>query len=78
VLRQPLHSDSLPPLTKQVFISPPTSVRKLAALLGQKPFQIICDLTQFGIWATVDSLLDFKASSEVARKYGFEALKAGL
>src|ERR1051325_499090 len=43
----------LPPVTRQVFISPPMTVKKLAALLEQKPFQIISDLTKFGIWAQV-------------------------
>jgi len=67
----------LPPMTKQVFISPPISVRKLAALLDQKPFQIIADFMQLGIWVRIDSLVDFKAVSAVVRKYGFEAIKAG-
>ena len=66
-----------PPLTRQVYISSPTSVKKLAALLEQKPFRIICDLVQLGIWASVDSLLDFEAISAVARIHGFEAIKAG-
>ena len=70
------HTD-MPPLSHQVFISPPTSVRKLADLLGQKPFQIIGDLMQLGVFATVDQIIDFKTVSVVARKYGFEAIKAG-
>ena len=68
-------SATLPPVTRQVFISPPTSVKKLAALLEQKPIQIICDLTQLGVWATIDSLLDFKIISRVARMHGFQAIK---
>jgi hypothetical protein len=67
----------LPPITRQVFISAPMTVKKLAALLEQKPFQIICDLTQFGIWAEVDSVIEFNACSLVARLHGFEAIKAG-
>ena len=66
----------LPPISRQVFIPPQTTVRQLAALLGQKPFQIIGDLMQLGIFAKANSLLDFKAISEVARMHGFAAIKA--
>ena len=68
---------ALPPITRQVFISPPMTVKKLAALLEQKPFRIICDLMQLGIWAAADSVIDFKASSLVAKIHGFEAIKTG-
>jgi hypothetical protein len=70
-------SASLPPLTRQVFIAPDTTVKKLAALLGQKPFKIICDLVQLGTFATVDEVLDFKVVSMVAKMNGFAAIKAG-
>jgi hypothetical protein len=70
-------SEPLPPPTRQVFISPQTTVKKLAALLGQKPFTIICDLVQFGTFASIDDLLDFKMISLIARKYGFTTIKAG-
>ena len=66
----------LPPLKGQVVILPHTTVKKLAALLGQKPFQIIGDLMQLGMFATADFLLDFKTISKVARMYGFTAIKA--
>ena len=71
-------SPSSPPLTRQVFIFPQTTVKKLAALLGQKPFTILCDLVQFGTFASVDDLLDFKMISVIARRYGFTAIKAGF
>jgi hypothetical protein len=67
----------VPAITRQVFISPPMTVRKLAVLLEQKPFQIISDLLQLGIWVTTDSVIDFNASSAVAKMHGFEAIKAG-
>jgi hypothetical protein len=70
-------SDPLTPLMRQIFVSPHTTVKELAALLGQKPFTIICDLVQVGTFASVDDLIDFKTVSVVARKYGFEAIKAG-
>lgn len=68
----------LPPIKGQVFIPPHTTVKELAALLGQKTFQIIGDLMQLelGMFATPDFLLDFKTISKVARMYGFMAIKA--
>lgn len=65
-----------PPIKGQVFIPPHTTVKKLAALLGQKPFQIVADVMQLGMFATPDFLLDFKTISKVARMYGFTAIKA--
>lgn len=67
---------TLPPLKGQIFIPPHTTVRKLADLLGQKPFQIIGELMKMGMFATVDFLLDFKTISKVARMYGFTAIAA--
>lgn len=60
----------------QIFVPPGTSVKTLATLLGQKPFQIIGDLMALGVFALVDSILDFKTISKVARFYGFTAIKA--
>ena len=68
-------SAALPPISRQVFISADTTVGKLAALLGQKPFKIICELLQLGTFASVDDLLDFKIISRVARMHGFQAIK---
>jgi hypothetical protein len=68
----------LPPITKQVFIPPQTTVKKLAALLDLKPFEIVGDLMKLGVFPMTDFLLDFKTISEVARMHGFLAIKAGL
>lgn len=65
----------LPPIKGQIFIPPHTTVRKLAALLEKRPFQIIGDLMQLGMFATVDFLLDFKTISRVARMHGFTAIR---
>ena len=70
-------SAPLPPLTRQIFVSPHTTVKELAALLEQKPFKIICDLVELGTLASVDDALDFKMVFVIARKYGFTAIKAG-
>jgi len=69
------HAAPLPPITKQVFISPGMTVKKLAALLEQKPIQIIGDLMKLGVFAMVDYVIDFKAISAVARMHGYQAIK---
>ncbi len=56
-----------------LFVSDQTTVKELAALLGQKAFQIIADAMQLGIFATVNQSLGFKAISEIAGKYGYTA-----
>jgi hypothetical protein len=70
-------SSPLTPIKRQVFISPNTTVKKLATLLGKKPFEIVCDLVQLGTFASVDDVLQFVTISAVARMHGFEAIKAG-
>jgi hypothetical protein len=68
--------EPLPPVIGELVIPPHTTVKKLAALLGQKPFVIVGDLMKLGMFATVDFLLDFKTISKVARMHGFTAIKA--
>jgi hypothetical protein len=70
--------DPLPPVTGQIFITPGTTVKKLAAMLGQKPFDIIGDLMKLGMFATPNFLLDFKTISRIARMHGFTAIKAAF
>jgi hypothetical protein len=83
----PKHSSSLPntakPLTLQETLLPPppgdilvsekTSVRELAALVKQKPFKVIADLMELGVFAQVNQELDFATVSKVLRKYGYSA-----
>ena len=66
-------SSELPPITAEILISEGTSVGELAALLGQKPFKIIADLMDLGIFASLTQLVGFGAMRKVARKYGYAA-----
>jgi hypothetical protein len=66
----------LPPVIGELVIPEQTSVLDLGRLLNQKPFRIIADLMQFGVFATVKQTLDFEVISSVARKYGFIAKRA--
>jgi len=66
--------ESLTVIKGQIFVPPGTTVERLTTLLGQKPFQIIADLMKIGVFATMNSLLDFKTISKVARMHGFLAI----
>ena len=56
-----------------LLVSEPITVRELASLLNQKPFEIIADLMDLGVFATVNQCLGFEAVSQIARKYGYLA-----
>lgn len=75
--KSPTQFPPLPPITRQVFIPPHTTVKKLAALLDLKPFEIVGDLLILGIFAMTDFLLDFKTISVVAKMHGYLAIKSG-
>jgi translation initiation factor IF-2 len=51
-------------------------VRELAKIAGQKPFKIIADLMEIGIFANVTQKIGFEAASRVLKKYGILAKKA--
>ena len=46
------------------------AVSELAALLGQKPFVIVADLMELGIFATVKQQVPLEVVCKVAKKYG--------
>jgi hypothetical protein len=64
-----------PPASGIIFVSNLTTVRELAALLGQKTFKIIADAMQLGVFATANQVIDFNTISRIARSYGIEARK---
>ncbi len=66
----------LPPIKGEMSVPPWMTVRELAETLSQKPFQIIADLMEIGIYAQVSQKLEFDAISTVLRKYGYVAKKA--
>lgn len=68
----------LPPVMGELVIPPKTTVKKLAALLGQKPYQIVGDLMQLGVFATAEFLLDFATISQITRKYGLTAIRGAI
>ena len=72
----PQNPTPLPPIIGELIVPEKASVLDLAKLLSQKPFVIIVDVMQLGIFATVEQTLDFETISNLARKYGFIAKKA--
>lgn len=52
------------------------TVSEVATLVNRKPFQIVADLMEIGIFVTFKEQLDFEIISRVVRKYGFIAKKA--
>jgi hypothetical protein len=52
------------------------TVGDFASILGHKPFKVIADAMELGVFANVKQQLDFDTMSKIARKYGYTARKA--
>jgi translation initiation factor IF-2 len=67
----------LPADAEVISIKPPILVRTLAEALKQKPFKIIADLMELGVFASVNQAIDDKITQRLCAKYGirFEAEK---
>lgn len=50
---------------------PPIIVRELAEKMGKKPFQVIADLMEMGIFATVNQSIETEVAQRVAAKHNF-------
>jgi hypothetical protein len=68
---------ALPPIVGELVVPAEITVLQLAALLGQKPFQIIGDVVELGFFVFPSDRLSFEIISKVARKHGFYAIRAG-
>jgi hypothetical protein len=64
------------PSIREVAIPDEILVRELAKVAGQKPFRIIADLMEIGIFANVKQKIGFDAASRILKKYGITAKKA--
>lgn len=65
----------LPPIKGEMVVPAETTAAQLAALLGQKPFQIVADVMDLGFFVTANDPLSFEIIFSVARKHGFFAIK---
>jgi translation initiation factor IF-2 len=61
----------LPPDAPSIVIKPPIVVRDLATQLGQKPFKIIGDLMEMGVFANVNQTIEEDIARRICAKYGF-------
>jgi translation initiation factor IF-2 len=61
----------LPADAKVVNIKPPIIVRELADKIGRKPFQVIADLMEIGVFATVNQPIEEPIAKRVCAKHGF-------
>jgi translation initiation factor IF-2 len=63
---------SLPADAQVITIKPPIVVRELADQLKQKPFKIIADLMEVGVFANVNQAIEEAVAQKVCAKYGFK------
>src|SRR3974390_2748959 len=58
---------------KRVILSKYIEIRELAKLLGLKPFQVVAQVLELGIFRHADGLIDFPIAAAIAQKHGFVA-----
>ncbi|WP_339382565.1 translation initiation factor IF-2 [Pelagicoccus albus] len=63
----PADSDEI----KQITLKPPIVVRDFAIELGVKPFKLISELMEMGIFASINQSLEEEVASNLAAKHGF-------
>jgi translation initiation factor IF-2 len=61
----------LPADAAVISIKPPIVVRELAEQLKQKPFKIIADLMESGVFASVNQAIDESVAQRICAKYGY-------
>jgi translation initiation factor IF-2 len=67
VTASPTPSDS-----KIILIKPPIVVREFAVLIGLKPFQLISELMEMGIFASMNQSIEEDVAQQIASTKGFE------
>jgi translation initiation factor IF-2 len=61
----------LPATGELITLKPPIIVRDLAEQLKKKPFQLIADLMQLNVFASVNQAIDEAVAARLCAKYGF-------
>lgn len=57
---------------KKVQVKPPIVVRDFAGTIGLKPFRLISELMEMGIFASMNQALDEESAIKVAQAHGYE------
>ena len=60
---------------KRIFIADYIQVRELAELLNLKPFKVVADVLELGIFKHADDFIDFATAAVIAQKRGIIAEK---
>jgi translation initiation factor IF-2 len=60
---------------KRVFLPDYIEVNDLAGMLELKPFKIVAELLEMGIFKHSDEFIEFETAAAIARKHGFTAEK---
>jgi translation initiation factor IF-2 len=63
---------ALPASAQVIMMKPPIVVRDLAEQMKRKPFQLIADLMQMGIFANVNQAIDEPVAIKLCAKHGFK------
>jgi translation initiation factor IF-2 len=63
---------ALPANAQVIMMKPPIVVRDLAEQMKRKPFQLIADLMQMGIFANVNQAIDEPVAIKLCAKHGFK------
>ncbi len=70
--QKPTTPKFVPPTTGTLItLKPPVVVRELAEQLKRKPFQLIADLMELGVFANVNQSIDEEVAQKICAKYGF-------
>ncbi|MFO1498116.1 MAG: translation initiation factor IF-2 [Verrucomicrobiota bacterium] len=68
----PAEPKFIPPATGELItLKPPIIVRDLAEQLKKKPFQLIADLMQLNVFASVNQAIDESVAQRLCAKYGY-------
>ena len=57
---------------KKIHVKPPIVVRDFACELGLKPFKLISELMEVGIFASMNQTIDESVATQLAHKHGFK------
>lgn len=64
---------TVPPITKHVTLPDTVSVKQLIEVAGKKPFCIIADLMDLGLFVNIDGTVTFDIAARVLRWHGIMA-----
>jgi translation initiation factor IF-2 len=70
--QKPVAAKFIPPTNGELItLKPPIVVRELAEQLKRKPFQLIADLMELGVFANVNQSIEEEVAQKICAKYGF-------